>query len=176
MNISAADFLSQAQNLLEGGIGRPKQADLRRAISNCYYAVFHTLTEESAKLIVSGSAREHFRQYVRRGYQHSHMRQVCNRFRLLATDQTQANSVVALMPLNLSQLTPELRSIALGFIELQADRHSADYDHTLIFGKEEARDIHSIAYHLCTSIRNLDKSSDANYGFLLAIFTGKLIQ
>ncbi len=176
MNVSPEALLVQAKALLDGGVGRPRQIDLRRSISNCYYAVFHTLTEESSKLLVSGASRVAFRQYIRRGYQHGHMRQVCSRFRLHPTAQTSVNSVVPLLPVHLSQISPTIREIASDFIALQTFRHTSDYDHTAFFSKDQVSNIYKRAVELSAPIRSLDKSNDANYGFLLALFTGRIIQ
>ncbi len=37
----AEPLILQANQLLSQGRGRPNQADLRRAVSNAYYALFH---------------------------------------------------------------------------------------------------------------------------------------
>lgn len=47
------DLLEQATQLARLDPRRPKQANLRRAVSSAYYALFHLLTEEAAGLYAS---------------------------------------------------------------------------------------------------------------------------
>ncbi len=98
MNISPRDLLAQARHLIAASPGRPKQTDLRRAASDCYYAAFHALTEKSARIIVSGSKRGAYRQYVRRGYSHGQVRRTCVRFRITPTPQTADRGVTEHLP------------------------------------------------------------------------------
>ena len=46
--LTAEGLLKTAQHLLPSGRGRPPEADLRRAISTAYYAVFCALGDEVA--------------------------------------------------------------------------------------------------------------------------------
>ena len=43
-------LLEHDERLAKGGKGRPRQADLRRAVSAAYYSAFHLLTAEYAEL------------------------------------------------------------------------------------------------------------------------------
>ncbi len=160
----------QARNLIEAGPGRPRQTNLRRAVSDCYYAVFHALTERSAKLIVSGSKREAYRRYVRRGYSHGQVRQVCIRFRIVPSLQTARRSVTANMPLNLEQVSPDLRNLAERFIDLQELRHTADYDHAYEFYKEDTEAIFRNAVLTLALIEALDPAPEPDFAFLLALY------
>ena len=45
-----ADLLDQAEQLAQLDPRRPKQANLRRAISSAYYALFHLLAWESSAI------------------------------------------------------------------------------------------------------------------------------
>ena len=45
-----ADLLEQAEQLAQLDPRRPKQANLRRAVSSAYYALFHLLTSEASAL------------------------------------------------------------------------------------------------------------------------------
>lgn len=63
------DLIRIARHLATGGVGgnrgRPRQADLRRAVSTTYYALFHALSRCCAD-ILAGSTPAHRRQ---RGWQ-----------------------------------------------------------------------------------------------------------
>lgn len=50
------DLLAQARLLATREPKRPKQASLRRAISNAYYALFHLLVDQSCRFLVSGAS------------------------------------------------------------------------------------------------------------------------
>ncbi len=169
MNVSPESLLKQAKKLTAPSVGRPDETKLRRAVSDAYYAVFHALTEASAKLLVSGASREDFRQYVRRGYQHAGLRQVCSKFTANATPQTADKAVVRYIPVTISQITPAVRQVADAFLVLQTERHDADYDHSRSFSKEEALTFIRVADACLHAIRHLDKSDASTFGFLLAL-------
>ena len=61
----ANDLLAQAKHLATKEPRRPRDASLRRAVSSAYYALFHLLTAEASKLLVSGSDREGLRNSSR---------------------------------------------------------------------------------------------------------------
>jgi hypothetical protein len=50
----ASDLLEQATALCAADPRRPKQANLRRAVSSAYYAVFHELTESAVAFVLPG--------------------------------------------------------------------------------------------------------------------------
>ncbi len=49
------DLLRHARELAERAPKRPKQANIRRAISAAYYAVFHLLTRAAARAFADGN-------------------------------------------------------------------------------------------------------------------------
>ena len=112
-------LLAEARSSLEGFAGRPSQAKLRRAVSTGYYACFHRLTYESARIIVSGE-RGDARNYVRRGYKHGAMKEVCVTI--------SSGRVPKRWPVGTPSASPELREACRKFVKLQDDRHRADYD------------------------------------------------
>ena len=95
--------------------GRPPEANLRRAISTAYYALFHCLAENCADMMVgssgAGRSREAWRQ-VYRALEHGMGRRRCG--------DRNAISVFA----------SEIRQFAQLFVQMQDLRHSADYDPT----------------------------------------------
>ncbi len=123
-------LLAEARSSLEGFAGRPSQAKLRRAISTGYYACFHRLTYESARIIVSGSRGE-ARNYVRRGYKHGAMKELCV--------SISSGKVPKRWPVGTPPASSELREACTKFVKLQDSRHRADYDVGAVLSLEEAK-------------------------------------
>jgi hypothetical protein len=117
-------LLDQAELLIQRRRPGPaRQADIRRAISAAYYALFHFIMTQAADSVI-GSTRRRDPRYsvVYRSVDHAQVRSVCQAVRSAATDQ------------RLTVLTPQhrfgepLRYFAALVQELQAQRHIADYD------------------------------------------------
>lgn len=119
-------LLSQATRLAALDPKRPQQANLRRAISTAYYALFHFLVDEATKTMI-GTANERrvFRNYLARGFQHSDMRDACKSF--IETNPG-ANTAPGLVAAGPSDST--IRLVAQVFGEAQQKRHDADYNRT----------------------------------------------
>ena len=116
------DLLRIAEGLARGAIGsgrgRPRQAELRRAISAAYYALFHTLALCGANTLV-GAARANrnepeWRQ-VYRALEHGYARNQCN------------NQAA------MSRFSPEVQDFGELFIIMQRERQTADYDPSVSF-------------------------------------------
>jgi uncharacterized protein (UPF0332 family) len=89
------------------------EAELRRAISTAYYALFHLLINVSTS---RGVATVALRPYVARNFEHRHMLAVCRKYTGLTVDMT-------------GQPVPvEIHRIADSFVQLQNARHKADYN------------------------------------------------
>ena len=117
-----SDLIQQARELALLDPTRPKQVSLRRSVSAAYYALFHLLTDEASRLLVSGMQREPLRLCLRRAFAHADMKAVAVGF---------ASGTISekIRPgLNGEPLQPELRDVAGAFVELQQARHEADYD------------------------------------------------
>ena len=114
------DLLLIAHQLASGVVGnrrgRPRQAELRRAVSTAYYALFHTLARCGADL-VAGSTKQH-RSAWRQAYRaldHGETRKRC-------TQKTR-----------LAEFPTEIQVFADAFVRLQRLRHWADYDPLSMF-------------------------------------------
>jgi hypothetical protein len=112
------DLIEQAQHLATRERGKPRQASLRRAVSAAYYALFHLLANEGASRFVPNSP-ERLRAQTHRAFAHGEMKNACK--------QT-IKSSGALLGLLISPLEAELKTVAEVFVELQQQRHLADYD------------------------------------------------
>ena len=110
------DLIRMARHLANGGAGassgRPSQADLRRAVSTAYYALFHALASNCADMLIGSTPSRRSQQAWRQTYrspEHRFIKNQCNR-----------NEI--------SRFPPQIRNFASAFVELQNRRHTADYD------------------------------------------------
>ena len=70
------DLIATARGLAEGDPRRPSQANLRRAVSTAYYAMFHCLAGTAADLLIGGSRSEAWHQ-VYRALEHGSAKGAC---------------------------------------------------------------------------------------------------
>ena len=122
------ELLDQADDLAAGLLpGQIRQIDLRRAISSAYYAVFHLCLTELADMVVKsipGTAENQAARYglVYRKIAHRDLRQVCSEIQLAKPSRAFQNSMPAL------GFSPDIRFFGRNFVDLQASRHTADYN------------------------------------------------
>lgn len=117
-------LLDQADRLMTPpGGGAPRQADLRRAISNAYYALFHAVVTEAADSLVGRTHRtSSLYALVYRSIDHRSLRRLCE-------DVTKTT-----LPAKYSRYAPksgfgvDLIALATAVVDLQEKRHLADYD------------------------------------------------
>lgn len=109
------DLLIQAHHLASKEPKKPKDASLRRAVSTAYYSLFHLLIEEACKLFIPGR-RKDLRHRMARNFEHKRMKEA-------AQEVTSGQS----------QAPPKLKSVAKAFVDLQQQRHDADYNLTKRF-------------------------------------------
>lgn len=126
-------LLQQATILVTADSGRPRQVNLRRAVSASYYSVFHFVIDQACRSVIgSASVREPLRRILARGFEHGTMRE--------------ASKTVAggNLPKWMGDVAPQLavpadlRGIADTFVKLQDERHRADYDLSRPFTRYEA--------------------------------------
>ena len=116
------DLIRIAAHLANGAVGarrgRPRQTELKRAVSAAYYAMFHTLAVCCANQIAgatrSGRTELTWRQ-VYRALEHGYARAQCER-----------SSSIGAFP-------REIRAFAEQFVHMQSQRQSADYDPAATF-------------------------------------------
>ena len=103
-----------ASGFIDGvGLGRPREMDLRGAVSKNYYAMFHVLALTCANMLVGSAAVRTNPQAWRQTYRalnHGYARRQCNRTRLM------------------SEFPIEIRNFGKLFVEMQIMRHRAEYD------------------------------------------------
>ena len=120
-------LLDHARRLLTAN---PDEADARRAISACYYAIFDLFITEAASL-QPGSAD--VQDSIRRSMQHREVRRVCDAVRTRFGARPPALQQLLQEPVD-----PALVTAADVFAELQEARYRADYDLTLTVSPVDA--------------------------------------
>ena len=113
------DLIDAARGLTELSPRRPSQANLRRAVSTAYYALFHCLAACAANSFI-GRARSPAWHQTYRALEHGKARTAC-----------EDKGSLAALPL-------EVRDFAHTFAALQKARQKADY---ALDGKYEKADV-----------------------------------
>lgn len=134
------DFLEQAIRLANMSALKPRQIDLRRAISAAYYAVFHSFCQNCADTLVGTSKRKRPNrawQQVYRGLDHGAARSACEAARNIGFPQ-------------------QIKDCADTFIELQKQRHDCDYDPNIRVSRFEAL---AVVKRAREAVKNLRKST-----------------
>jgi len=122
----AEELLAQARFLANLDPQSPSQANLRRAVSSAYYAVFHLFSAEVAAQIVPVGPSG-LRERTQRALNHNSMYKAAESFSLCSLAGTRPRN----LPMDIDLPGPvsaELISVAKGFKRLQEERHAADYD------------------------------------------------
>lgn len=106
-----ADLLLTAEDLIAGR-KRHRQANLRRACSTTYYALFHTLCQCCADAMVSNKTTKRAWVQAYRCLDHGHAKDQCLKKKFM------------------TQFPPSIQDFANMFVQMQEKRHRADYDPT----------------------------------------------
>ena len=113
----APDLILIARKLVTGvvgsGKGRPREAELRRAVSTAYYALFHTLARSGADLLVGRTKK--FRSQL--AWQQA--------YRALDHEETRKR---CLNTQRMAGFPSAIQVFADTFVAFQQLRHLADYD------------------------------------------------
>ena len=117
----AQDLLATARRLAKATSSKPKQADLRRAISTAYYALFYALAADAANLLVGGKA-----DALRSGWAQAYR----------ALDHGAAKNACA--RIQAPGFPQPICALAEAFAFLQQQRHDADYDPLPRFTRADA--------------------------------------
>ena len=127
-------LIDQAELLLSPRDGRkPRQADLRRAISVCYYAVFHHVLTAASDEFVNKALRSDQRYgLVYRSIDHRTVKGLCGE----ASRQNPSPKYRRFFPEG--GFEQKIRDFSNIFIRLQVSRHEADYDPMAYFSSKDA--------------------------------------
>ena len=114
--VDAYEMILMARALASGalgsGRGRPRQSELRRAVSLAYYAMFHSLAKQSADMLVGATrGRRSQRAWLQayRSLEHGLAAAQCRR------------PIIRRFPV-------EIQQFAEAFVDNQQMRHDADYN------------------------------------------------
>ena len=125
--LEATDFIATARELADTTrVGRPRETNLRRAVSTAYYALFHCLAACCADTVVGGigsnrNMRAWYRTY--RALEHGIVRNRC-------------------LHRDTANFPGAIQAFANVFVAMQGRRHDADYAPDVTFTKAEVvRDI-----------------------------------
>lgn len=107
------ELLGTARRLAKASVGRPRQSDLKRAISTAYHALFHEVARDGAdRLVGKGQNRpDKAWRHTYRALNHGDARNACKQLRSLG------------FPTGLIRVGDVFQA-------LQVQRHDADYDPT----------------------------------------------
>jgi hypothetical protein len=123
----------QAVRLAKLDAKKPKQANLRRAVSSAYYALFHRLVDEACRVQIWAQHNQApYRQVLGRAFAHGVMKDTCKSF----GGGTLKKGVAKGLPAGFAVPT-EIRQLAETFVDLQEWRHLADYDLTERFKRSD---------------------------------------
>lgn len=118
---------------------KPKQANLRRAVSSAYYAVFHELARTCADALVGATkSRRPNKAWVEvyRGLEHGPAKNACGSASNIAFPEA-------------------IRDFADAFQQLQTARHAADYDPMIWLSKVEALSFITLAEDSIKAIKGV---------------------
>lgn len=127
----AADLLEQAIHLAAREPRRPRQASLRRAVSAAYYSLFH--------LIVDGAARQltgdvKLRLGIARAFDHAAMRAAADAVSQVSRNPKGKHWFRGYLA---DPVHEELVAVCATLVDLQEQRHRADYDTSSVFTRWE---------------------------------------
>lgn len=128
-------FFEQADLLMAApAAGPPRQVNLRRAISNAYYGVFHFVLTELADEFVGKTKRTSQRYAaVYRSLDHRTFKQIC----LDLQKSPPPVRYAAFLPRN--GMGNTIAEFAVAVVELQERRHRSDYDPSSRFKTSDAQ-------------------------------------
>jgi len=126
-------LLQQARELALRDPGKPRQVNLRRAVSAAYYALFHALIDEACRLMFgAGHEDAPYRHVLGRAFTHSTMKQACTAF----SGGTLKAAVAKGLPATFA-IPVEVGLLARAFFEAQDQRNLAEYDWSERFRRSE---------------------------------------
>ncbi len=166
------DLLEQARILAKLDVKKPKQANLRRAVSSAYYAVFHFLVHEACcAQIGTKHAQVAYRHVLGRAFVHGHMKLACISF----GGGTLKKEVIKGLPRNAQGnyvIAKAIQDTAEMFVELQEKRHLADYDLTERFERSDVLSSVEQARNYIAKFSELPASDDKSF-FLACLWAWK---
>lgn len=140
------ELLEQAYHLVRRDKRRPKQANLRRGISAAYYALFHLLVFEAARVLLGSAIKDlRFQARLQRSFAHKQLSEVS---RAIAFPSPSTKSQPPRLPAEVDEFVKsiapapaDLIIVAKALIRLYEARQDADYDIERHYRRQEAVDL-----------------------------------
>lgn len=164
-------YLAQARRLAKLDPMRPRQGNLRRAVSTTYYGLFHYLVDQACRTFL-GTSNDHraYRNILARAFQHETMAAACKPF---SGGQLPKNMAQRLP--NTFAVPPELRGIASTFQEAQEKRNLADYDLSKSFTRSDCLAFIRDVDEAVTLFRSIANRPEARF-FLSCLLAWKTLE
>jgi hypothetical protein len=166
------DLFAQAEILATIDPGKPKQVNLRRALSSAYYAVFHFLIEDVCRVQFGAAhSQQAYRAVLGRAFSHNVMNAACVSF----AGGTLKNAVIKGLPRNAVGnygIQPTIMDIASIFTEMQDKRNLADYDRSERFKRSDVLLLIDSAKKAVAKFDALPMSDDKRF-FLACLWAWK---
>ncbi len=141
------DLIDTARYLVDRNRLEPRQADLKRAMSTAYYAVFHALCRNCADCLVGTEMPCRSQSAWLQAYRAVNHGEAKNRF---SRSDGRTHPVMDLFP-------TKIQEFATCFVALQKKRHQADYDPEFVLTRYEVLTEITVAQN---AIEMLNNSSD----------------
>jgi uncharacterized protein (UPF0332 family) len=126
-------LFEQAEKLIASQAGRPRQVDIRRAISAAYYAIFHAIITTATDQFVGATNRSESRYgLVYRSVDHRWLRDLCKEVQ----KSTPSSNFRSYVPSG--GFGDDIVAFAAAVAELQLKRHVVDYDVMTRMNRSEA--------------------------------------
>jgi len=122
--VKPIDLLTTAEILIDDDSHRSLDANLRRAVSSLYYAMFHTLAEDAANLLADSTHAAGTRSAWERVYRALEHRRV----KEIVSGTRKDRDILGNFP-------QEIQMFANTMSKMQDERNAADYDPFRIFDK-----------------------------------------
>jgi len=163
--LDPADLLAVARLLLTPGVLPPSDAQLRRAVSTAYYALFHRILQAAASRFM-GANKESSAGYtlIYRSFDHRTMRTVCEGLDTSTLRDSLKRHLVR------NAVSQDMRDFANTFSVLQDARHLADYDPKAVF---LSADVFSLVGSATTAMEAFDRIETDEKADVLALMLGK---
>lgn len=145
--------MKTARFLADRSPGKPRQADLRRATSAAYYAVFHALCEEGANAFIGAPSPERTERAWKQTYR------AVNPGKRIKPCEKSVN--------DRNGFPVGARRLAACLIELQRQRHNADYDPAARFHKNELEAYITLAEQSVSALKALPRRRKATFAALV---------
>lgn len=148
----AADLLTTARRLARANPKKPRQADLRRATSTAYYALFHAFAQSSADLLVGTGAARSDGAWTQtyRALDHGFAKKACGQASALS-------------------FPTDIVNAADQFVLLQEERHSADYDPDARYTRAQVLQLIQDAESAIAALKNAPKKDQRAFAVLLML-------